>query len=262
MKTIFTTWCTDDYKEKYSISKLENSLKYFHSDIPFDVVDTSKTQDLLNKNGWAKYYHMSAVKMIEYFNQYNRVVHIDADSIVTGRLDDVFDNTFDLCCVRNYTLAGWAANTPAEYCIIPMNLNRNQYMNAGFISCTNKQFAEYWLETCCRENYLDEQDILNKILTENKFTSKILDDFESGVSYGLTNVWGHQTHWDSWKCLYVKNHKLYQINQLNQEVEVKILHMAGGSGPKNSIFNGKNMFEWLIEWVNPDVREYLLNITK
>ncbi len=64
------------------------------------------------------------------------------------------------------------------------------------------------------------------------------------------------------KKLYVKNNRLYILNELEEELEVKILHVAGGGDAKRRLFGSSTMREWLINWVPDDVKEYLNKITK
>jgi len=263
MKVVFTTWCTDNYKDKIGLEGLLNSTKYFHPNIPHIVIDTEKTNEYLTRYPWAKNHHFMPITMIDLFEEYDIVVHIDGDSTITGPIDGVFDLNYDVCCVRNYTLLGSAGLTPPEQCVIPLNIDRNKFMNAGFVSISSKKFIKEWLNSCeLLPVYEDEQHSLNRLINNGEYKVKILDDFNSGVSYGMTNVWGVNTHWDSWKELYVKDDKLYQVNQLGQEIEIKVLHMAGGGNAKESVFQGRNMREWIHSWVKPEVSEFLKKITK
>jgi hypothetical protein len=147
--------------------------------------------------------------------------------------------------------------------MVPGGFNTNNFMNAGFVATTSKEFVLDWIEAnriCTHDS--DEQMELNRIINTDKYKVKVLDDIGSRVSYGVSNIWGTNTHWDSWKELYVKNDKLYIINELEEEIEVKVLHMAGGGNAKKGMFGTSTMREWLINWVPNDVKEYLNNITK
>ena len=59
----------------------------------------------------------------------------------------------------------------------------------------------------------------------------------------------------------MKNNEVYQLNPKGEEVKVKVLHMAGGPGAKENVFRGKNMRDWLIDWVNPEVAKHIKKIS-
>ena len=52
----------------------------------------------------------------------------------------------------------------------------------------------------------NEQDTWNHIFhAKDKYTSEIIDQEGSGVTYGIINQWGEKDHCESWKKLYVKD---------------------------------------------------------
>ena len=262
MKAVFTTWCTNDYTEMIGLKELTNQLKYFHPNVPHIIINSEKENELKDKYPWALPQHMMPISMIEYFDDYDTVIHIDGDSTVTGELEHIFDTSYDVMCVRNYTLIGQCGFTPPEKCVVPAGFNTNNFMNAGFVVINSKEFVGEWLNNCSKLNRNDdEQNELNRIFNSGKYKGKILDDFNTGLSYGMTNVWGNETHWDSWKNLFIEDDKLKQINQLGEKINVKILHMAGGGDSKKEVFKGKKMREWLSEWVSPEVSNYLNKIS-
>lgn len=263
MKNIFVTWCTDDYKDKLGIDILTKQLNYFHPNIKHIIIDTKKTEELRKKYPWAKSHHMMPICMIEYFDEYDSVIYIDADTTIVGNLNEVFDENYEIMCVRNYALNGQAGITPPNECIVPCGFNTNNFINAGFNVIKSKKIVEEWLNNCSKLTiYDDEQNELNRIFNSGKYKTKILDDLNTKVSYGVSNVFGLETHWDSWKNLYIKNNEIYQMSPLGEEIKIKVLHMAGGGYAKDSIFRGKNMREWLSEWLPIDVVEYIKYISK
>jgi hypothetical protein len=267
-KIAISTWCTDNYQHFLGLQGLINSIKYFHPEIECVVYDSNKTQYINQKYPWATWIKMMPPTMIDLFDDYDMVIHVDADSTIVGSLDEVLLGDFDVACVRNYTHKGSCGTTPFQSILssphlVPGGFNINNFMNAGFVATTSKEFVLDWMEAnriCAHDS--DEQMELNRIINTDKYKVKVLDDIGSGVSYGVSNIWGTTTHWDSWKKLYVKNDKLYIINELEEEIEVKVLHVAGGGDMKRIMFGTSTMREWLNNWVPNDVKEYLNNITK
>ena len=260
MKIIFTIWCTEDYYDIVGIDKLVNSLKYFHPTIPVEVVKTTPKQagDIYERHPVM----MKPYSTINFFDNYDLVIHMDSDCTITGPLDEIFEGEYDLACVRNYTHNGSCGITPPQECIVPINLTIDTFMNAGFVSIKNKEFVNDWLLGPYKSTWDgDDQNELNRIINTNKYKVKILDDYNTNVTYGVSNCWGHNTHWDSWKTLYVEDDILYINNQLNQKIKVKILHFAGGKESRSRVFKGQNMREWLLNWVSPEVKEFILKIT-
>jgi len=114
------------------------------------------------------------------------------------------------------------------------------------VAITNKSFIEQWmLKNIEIGNQMpfQEQTVLN--LMTNDWKTKIIDPIESNVYYGISNLYGKQTHWDSWKDIQLINHELYLNNK-----KIKVLHHGGGHGATKLDFN---LF-------NEDVKQYLTKI--
>jgi hypothetical protein len=204
-KIAISTWCTDDYQHFLGLQELINSIKFFHPEIECVVYDSNKTQHINQKYPWATWYQMMPPTMIDLIDEYDMVIHVDADSTVVGPLDEIILGDFDVACVRNYTHKGSCGTTSFESIIsfphlVPGGFNTNNFMNAGLVATTSKEFILDWMEANkTGPSNSDENMELNKIINSGKYKLKILDDIGSKVSYGLTNVWGTNTHWDSWK---------------------------------------------------------------
>lgn len=262
MKICFKTWVTENYKENLDINKLTQQLKYYHPDIPHFLYSDKEMEEDREKYPWMWFAVMMPISAMKYVDDYDLIIHIDADSTIVGPLDEVILGDYDVASVRNNHFGGGAgANSLITIDTIPWD----KFLNVGLNATKGKEFLLEWLEGCKKGtlsgNWDDENNELNRHFFKEKYKSKILDDVGSGVSYGLTNVFGTQTHWDSWKNLYMKNGEVFQLNPLGEEVKVKVLHMAGGGQAKKNVFKGQNMRQWLNNWVNPDVAEHIKKIS-
>lgn len=263
-KAVFTIWCTKNYHDVIGLNNLINSLKYFHPEIPVEVVTTTPAE----AGGIYEKYPimMKPYSTLKFFDEYDLVVHMDSDCVVTGPLDEIFTEDYDVACVRNFTHNGSCGKDSSELVKglgVPIGLTTDTFMNAGFVCIRSKEFLYEWLAGPYKSTWdADDQNELNRIINTGKYSVKILDNHSMGVTYGVSNCWGHNTHWDSWKGLYVENDILYLNNQLGDTLKVKILHVAGGKPARDSAFNGKKMREWLLDWVAYDVKQYLNKISK
>ena len=88
-----------------------------------------------------------------------------------------------------------------------------------------------------------EQTILNLMATSWK--TKIIDPIDSNVYYGISNLYGNKTHWDSWMNINLINSELVLNNK-----KVKVLHHGGGHNATKLDFN---LF-------NDKVKQYLYQI--
>lgn len=275
MKAIFTTVCTTGIMgcptanitagDWYGIQGLINSTRYFHPDIPHVIFTDDHIVKAREKYPWLDMNCLLPISMMEYIDDYDLVIHIDADSTVTGSLDSLIEGDYDACGVRNNHFGGGCVNQPHP--IVIDNISWDKFLNVGCIGITNREFLEEYLDGCKKgaplknKGWDDENNEYNRIFYSGKYKTKILDDVGSNVSYGLTNAFGQETYWDSWKDMYINNNELYQINPVGDEVKVKILHMAGGHRLRTSILSNQTMRQWLANFVQPEVREYLQKVT-
>lgn len=260
MNAVFTIWCTDNFKEETELDGLINSLKYFHPNIPVEVITTTPKEagPLYEKHPML----MKSFSTLNLFDRYDTIVHMDADCTITGSLDEVFQDDYDVACVRNYAHDGSCGMTPAHECIIPVTgQTSDTYINSGFVSLKNKDVVRDWMSGPYKNTWdFDEQSELSRVVNSGKYRVKILDDHGAGVTYGTSSCWGVETHWDSWKDMYVESDVLYLNNRQGDKLKVKVLHLAGASWYRKSILKDKKMREWIYEWVSEDVKKYLQKI--
>jgi hypothetical protein len=256
-KIAFSTWCTDNYVEKVGLDGLKKSLAYFHPDIPLYVYDSKETEGLKRLYGSLPSNFMMPATCLELTEKYDMVIHIDADSTVTGPLTELLECDAEIVGVRNnnsYGKAGCHAG------ITISNIPVFEFLNAGLVGSNGKRFIEDWKVACQDIGHQlegGEQDVLNLMFQSKHYTTKILDPLVTNVSYGTgSNSWGTDTHWDSWKELYVEDDKLMLDDpNTKKSMEIKVLHQAGGSA---SVYP---MRPWMDSLFTDEVKEYFRKIT-
>ena len=257
-KVVFSTWCTDDYVDKVGLEGLKKSLQYFHPEIPHVIYDTKETQRLSDQHGaWLKPYFMMPPTCMELAEEYDMVVHIDADSTVTAPLTELIESDEDVIGVRNNNSFGKAGCNPG---ITLHNIPLFEFLNAGLVAANGSKFWSDWNDFNREhgENFGGhENDTLCILFHSGSYSTKILDPLGSEISYGLSNVWGSKTHWDSWKDLYVKEDKLL-LDDPNTRVsmQVKVMHQAGGNASTYP------MRPWMDSLFTDEVKAYFKKITK
>ena len=221
MKAVVCTHCSDDVYETSYCRLLENSFRHFHPDIP---LVTFKTEDL---NRLAKpwdFFHIIPNVCLTLADQYDLVVHMDADSIVTARLDEVLNPTWELACVLDNTQDGKRIDSLE-------NLANFKGINAGLVASTRKDFWELWKATneaqweWSKELPFYEQSHLNNIFYSGKFNGVILERLHPASWFGVVSRYSPEA-WQEIQCL---DDQLWIEGR-----RIKILHQAAGF-PKQSV---------------------------
>ncbi|MHA2402405.1 MAG: hypothetical protein ACXADH_05380 [Candidatus Kariarchaeaceae archaeon] len=287
-KIAVSTWCTDDYAVHLRPDKLKKLVNHFHPEIDFHIVDTAQTEEIKKENPWmlsetVRYPDwMMVMSCLPFVEDYDMVIHMDADSFCIGSLDRVINSEAELIGVRNNNPYGKAG--AASPCVSPFYppygdggmIGVDQFLNAGFIASNDKQFWYEWkdfnkfvAEQSDGKTFTyrpwpmirNEQDTWNHIFhAKDKYTSEIVDDDGSGVTYGVMNQWGQKEHCESWKELYVKNNEVFIDHPFTkQPLRTSVLH-AAGVGTMETIKEYGDQYQWLYGIIKPEVAEYIKSI--
>ena len=217
----FTITSQDEVNQRYT-RMMSASLKKFHPDIPHIIKPFMPD---LNFRIYAFYGR-------ELAKEYDLVINIDNDSIVTGSLNDILnDDSYDIGAVLNNNLVDpqlqmW--DTPAPL-----------YINAGLVAIRGKRLWDWWFALSnsyhAASYRFREQDMLNIIFSYGDCRTKIFDQSDSW--YGLISK-------GRWNKIVLKDDKLFMPKKVIEEYnstgysftdkdkEIKLIHWAGGQVPK------------------------------
>lgn len=211
MKTAFFTIVSDDYYYPGGAHILINSFKRFHPEIDLVVFRQDIIDKTFKKTGcnWFTAKPTFAKLLTPH---YDLIVNIDADHVITGRLDEVLKEDYEIGAPSNlndYENASFD------------NITAEMYVHAGLIASRNKKFWDIWEEA--NKNAMKyirkENDILN-ILWYNhpqvkKMKRKVFDKKKD--YYGCKSL-GREGEF------YMKDDKL-----MCRKEQVKAYHHAKGN---------------------------------
>ena len=139
MTTCFLT-VYDDRAEEMTLGMI-NSVKKWYPEIPMEALVINK-RDAAGGFDLQGYCHDVLQHGLNMLDKYDRIIHIDPDSIMCNKCPDLFDD-FDLGCVLNNTVCG------PEY----GGTKGDDYINAGLSVCTNKKVWQKIMDEFHRNIY-------------------------------------------------------------------------------------------------------------
>jgi len=155
ISTCFFTIVDDKYFYPIGTHKFINSFKRFHPDIDLIIFRQDMIDHVFKKDG-LNFYNCKPTFAKLLTDQYGRVINIDADYVITGRLTEILDTDWEVGAAWNYNQY---ENTSVE------NVDEKMFVQAGLVGSTNKEFWDVWerenkkaMTYKCKEN-----DILSLI---------------------------------------------------------------------------------------------------
>jgi hypothetical protein len=235
MKKCAFTIVDDNYYYAVGTHIFINSFRRFHPDEDIDLIIFR--QDMVDKI-FAKE-NINFYQAKPYFGElvanmgYSLVCNIDADTVITGRLTEVFDNV-------DYDIAGaWNFNDYENASF--ENITAEMYIQAGMVASTNKLFWKKWREInkTAMQYVRKENDTLNLLWYNdseiNKLRRKILDKDKN--YYGCKSL-GREPEF------YIKDDTL----MCHKEIVKAYHHARGGVFPKLD-FNNMPFTQEVKEWL-------------
>ena len=151
---------------------LKNSFKKFH---PNDDFILFSDDDIKQTNDNMIFYRAAPYFARKLFDAgYTEVCKLDADTIVLGNLDHIWESDYDVAVVNN-------AN-PKEFKTYPVSvwdIDPLAYVNAGFVVMKSERFINHWLSLCYSPHFnnyqMKEQDLLNILVFYGDYKVKLLD---------------------------------------------------------------------------------------
>jgi len=191
-----------------------NSFKRFHPDIDL-IVFRQDTIDKLFKEKNINWYQAKPYLAELLMDDYDLVVNMDADHVITGRMTEVFDNVdYEVGLPWNFNDY---ENASFE------NITEKMYLQAGMVASTSKEFWLKWqiMNREAMEYLRKENDIVNLVIY-NLMPELKLKIFDKEKDYYGCKALGREPEF------YIEDDKLMCRNE-----QVKAYHFArGGLFPK------------------------------
>jgi ADP-heptose:LPS heptosyltransferase len=244
-ETFYSQWEKDRIKEKNKLRfaaftiadspltwrlarRTEASFKNFHPDVPFLIFDPKNEQAILgevkNSACACKAFEIRPRLMANLLKKYDGVIYLDADTVVTHRLDEFLEGDYDVAGSLN--LKGLSDDP--------------NYLNAGVGACRSKKFCEEWTELMYAPDAGPSNQVyFNQLANSKRYLLKVVDRGE---------VYYNETSRPHWKDIVRNNGHL----ECNGRI-VKVLHWAGGIGRMENKLSSKDF--------TPEVREFLDDVT-
>lgn len=271
-KIIFTSYCHDHLAERFGLFKLQKTFEYFNPDQKL-VLYSSKDIDRVYHEYNVNINNALPCLMLDVKKRFNTefVCHIDADSLVFGKLDEILECNYDIAApLNNHDMTGRdeRKNRPREL----WDLDNNKYVSCGCLCTSSEDFLSKWIwynseviriHGSVKEFWLCDQNWMNILFHKGGYNSKILDPLDGNVFYGpsanmisstnnnpehVMKEWGVNS-WQSWFDLEYKDGEFYLYGK-----KVKILHNCGGGNPNSVIKCSFKLF-------NPIIKKKLQEIT-
>ena len=168
MKTVFFTISDDRYFYPAGTHILINSFKRFHPDIPLVVYRQDMIDKVFKEKGINFYQAKPTFAKLLYDN-YDLVVNIDADHVITGRLQEILEGDYDVAFPWNYN----------DYENASLgDITEEMYLQAGIVASTKKSFWDTWekMNVDAMKYLRKENDIVNLLVYgDTNIGLKILD---------------------------------------------------------------------------------------
>jgi hypothetical protein len=169
MKTAFYVMISDSHYYPEGCHIMVNSFKHFHPDIDLVVFRQDMIDKVFKETGcnWLTAKPVFA-KLL--YDKYDKVVNIDADTVVTGRLEEVLKDNYDIGAAWNFN--------DYENAMFD-DITEEMYLQAGMVASTKKEFWDTWdkANKDAMKYPRKENDILNLVVYHQlpKLKLKIFD---------------------------------------------------------------------------------------
>lgn len=229
MKTVFFTIVDDAHYYPEGTHILVNSFKRFHPDIDLVVFRQDMVDKVFKEKG-INFYQAKPTFAKLLTDKYDLVVNIDADHVITGRLDEILKGDYDIGAPWNFNDY---ENSAFE------NITEEMYLQAGIVASTNKKFWDVWEEENKRamDYPRKENDILN-LVAYNIMPELKVKVFDKEKDYYGCKSLGRELQF------YIDNNKL-----MCRKEQILAYHFARGNVFPKLDFNSMPLTEEVKQWL-------------
>lgn len=201
-----------------------NSFHKFHPDIEVKIYNEVDVGDPIN------YYRQKAMFAKELITDYDLVLGLDSDQIITGNLDYIFNQEYDVGCVYNFN----RVDAVKFGAIKTLDILPQEYLNCGLVAMRSEKFVNHWWRLCNSYHFGNyqyrEQDLMNIMVYYGDYDVCIFDKPNMVEKY---HAWHGLASKGEWNKIILKGDDLIlPANDKYPECdkEIKVIHFAGGKG--------------------------------
>lgn len=227
MKNKIIAFTIADEKNKVHADKMIKSFHKFHPDIEVKVYGAKDVGEPKN------YYRSTPLFAKELIKDYDLVLKLDADQIITGDLSYLFEAEYDVGTVINFNRVD-----PKMYGQVTVfNIPPQAYMNAGLVAMRSEKFIKHWWRLCDTQVFdtlqYREQDLLNIIIHYGDYNVECFDFPNMIEKY---QAWHGLISKGEYNKMIMRDGKLILPKSVDKypehDKEIKVLHSAGGNNEK------------------------------
>ncbi len=204
---------------------MSRSLRKFHSEeeLPIKLIGPDELRGMEDP---MKFYRMTPFVAKDLLKEYELVLKLDADIIITGDLNHIINDTsYDVGVTLNWNRYD-AKNYPP---VSVWDINPPAYFNCGVVAMRSKEFVDKWWDLCVGPHFnsyqYKEQDFLNILAYYFDWTVKNLDSFDT---------WNNLLWKGMGTKLVMRGNDIVCPAQPdgfpNKDMTIKVMHFAGGEG--------------------------------
>lgn len=253
MKNKVIAFTIADEKNLPYAKMMAKSLRKWHTEeeLPLKIYGPEEIKQYQSK--YKDYFYKSApLHFRELLKEYDLVIKLDADQLITGKLDHIIDiwKDYDVGTVLNINRVD-----PSVYGLVSLaTIAPNEYYNNGLVALRNPWFAEEWWRLCNSIHFdrmpMREQGFLNILCHYGNYNVRCFDRYDPVHNISTWN--GLVAKGEGLRMRVVNNQLVLPIgldNYPDREVVVKAYHWAGGAGEVK--MNYRTHFnEEVISWMD------------
>lgn len=255
MKKPVVMFTAYDEKNAPYAKMFKNSLRKFHSEeeLPLYEIQGDDLQAYLRLDPMF-FYRQKPVIASKLIEEYELVIGMDVDQIVTGDLSYLWKTKdYDVATVINYNridpqtyglVGGWG--------ILPI-----EYFNCGLVAMRSEKFIKDWMSKCHTPQFdrlpFREQDLLNAICYFGNYNVRCCDHLDP---IGGNNSWWGIISKGEFQRAILKNKEIIIPKGEGQkpfpprDISCKVLHWGGGNNNPQKMNYRTCFIQDIVEWLD------------
>lgn len=225
---------------------LQNSLRKFHTEeeLPLKIITGEDLKSELATDP-DFFYRATPVIGERLIKEYDLVLKLDSDQIVTGGLNYILNTKdYDVGTVLN-----WNRIDPQTYGLVQgWGISPVEYFNCGLVAMRSEAFIHHWMVTAFSPQFsrlqMREQDLLNILCYYGNYNVRCFDHGDGIANY---YSWHGLISKGEWLRAKMDGDKIVvpadtsTKSAFAREWQIRVIHWAGGAGAEK--MNYKTRFQ-------------------